>query len=108
MENMKSIEQFKEVIKKDVTIAVFSADWCPDCVVIKPILPEIEEEYANFQFVYVDRDELIELCQEFDIFGIPSFLAFKDGEEIGRYVNKERKTKEQIVAFLEELNVPSK
>ncbi|MBH0170911.1 MAG: thioredoxin family protein [Bacillota bacterium] len=108
MENMKSIEQFKEVIKKDVTIAVFSADWCPDCVVIKPILPEIEEEYANFQFVYVDRDELIELCQEFDIFGIPSFLAFKDGEEIGRYVNKERKTKEQIVAFLEELNIPSK
>ncbi|ANC78182.1 thioredoxin family protein [Fictibacillus phosphorivorans] len=108
MENIKSIEQFKEVIKKDVTIAVFSADWCPDCVVIKPILPEIEEEYANYQFVYVDRDELIELCQELDIFGIPSFLAFKDGEEIGRYVNKERKTKEQIVAFLEELNIPSK
>ncbi|MGA4719069.1 thioredoxin family protein [Fictibacillus nanhaiensis] len=108
MENMKSIEQFKETIKKDVTIAVFSADWCPDCVVIKPILPEIEEEYSNYQFVYVDRDELIELCQELDIFGIPSFLAFKDGEEIGRYVNKERKTKEQIVAFLEELNIPSK
>ncbi|MET3727461.1 thiol-disulfide isomerase/thioredoxin [Fictibacillus halophilus] len=108
MENIKSIEQFKETIKKDVTIAVFSADWCPDCVVIKPILPEIEEEYSNYQFVYVDRDELIELCQELDIFGIPSFLAFKDGEEIGRYVNKERKTKEQIVAFLEELNIPSK
>ncbi|MED1861992.1 thioredoxin family protein [Fictibacillus nanhaiensis] len=108
MENIKSIEQFNETIKKDVTIAVFSADWCPDCVVIKPILPEIEEEYSNYQFVYVDRDELIELCQELDIFGIPSFLAFKDGEEIGRYVNKERKTKEQIVAFLEELNIPSK
>ncbi|MGD6961630.1 thioredoxin family protein [Fictibacillus phosphorivorans] len=108
MENIKSIEQFKETIKKDVTIAVFSADWCPDCVVIKPILPEIEEKYSNYQFVYVDRDELIELCQELDIFGIPSFLAFKDGEEIGRYVNKERKTKEQIVAFLEELNIPSK
>ncbi|MBH0163478.1 thioredoxin family protein [Fictibacillus sp. 7GRE50] len=108
MENIKSIEQFKETIKKDVTIAVFSADWCPDCVVIKPILPEIEEEYSSYQFVYVDRDELIELCQEHDIFGIPSFLAFKDGEEIGRYVNKERKTKEQIVAFLEELNIPSK
>ncbi|MBH0157876.1 thioredoxin family protein [Fictibacillus sp. 5RED26] len=108
MENIKSIEQFKETIKKDVTIAVFSADWCPDCVVIKPILPEIEEEYSNYQFVYVDRDELIELCQALDIFGIPSFLAFKDGEEIGRYVNKERKTKEQIVAFLEELNIPSK
>jgi thiol-disulfide isomerase/thioredoxin len=108
MENMKSIEQFHAEIKNGVTIAVFSADWCPDCVVIKPILPEIEEEYSAFNFVYVDRDELIELCQELDIFGIPSFVAFKDGEEIGRYVNKERKTKEQITAFLEELNITSK
>jgi thiol-disulfide isomerase/thioredoxin len=108
METMKSIEQFQTTIKEGVTIAVFSADWCPDCVVIKPILPEIEKEYAAYQFVYVDRDELIELCQELDIFGIPSFLAFKDGEEIGRYVNKERKTKVQITAFLEELNITSK
>lgn len=108
MENIKSIEQFRETIKSGVTIAVFSADWCPDCVVIKPILPEVEEEYSQFNFIYVDRDELIELCQELDIFGIPSFVAFKDGEEISRYVNKERKTKEQIIAFLEELNIPTK
>ncbi|MFG6493810.1 thioredoxin family protein [Fictibacillus sp. UD] len=108
MENIKSIEQFQDTIKTGVTVAVFSADWCPDCVVIKPILPEIEEEFSSYQFVYVDRDELIELCQELDIFGIPSFVAFKEGKEIGRYVNKERKTKEQIVAFLEELNIPSK
>ncbi|WNB93110.1 thioredoxin family protein [Bacillus sp. NEB1478] len=108
MEKMKSVEQFHSIVKSGVTIAVFSADWCPDCVVIKPILPEIENEYSAIQFVYVDRDELIELCQELDIFGIPSFVAFKDGEEIGRYVNKERKTKEQITAFLDELNITSK
>jgi thiol-disulfide isomerase/thioredoxin len=105
MENVKSIEQFKTTINSGVTIAVFSADWCPDCVVIKPILPEIEEEFSSFNFIFVDRDDHIELCQELDIFGIPSFLAFKDGEEIGRYVNKERKTKEQIVSFLEGLNI---
>lgn len=108
MENIKTTEQFHNITKTGATIAVFSADWCPDCVVIKPILPEIEQEFADFTFVYLDRDEHIELCQELDIFGIPSFLAFKDGEEIGRYVNKERKTKEQITAFLEELNITSK
>ncbi|MCM3717977.1 thioredoxin family protein [Fictibacillus phosphorivorans] len=108
MEHIKSIEQFREQIKSGVTVAVFSADWCPDCVVIKPILPEIEKEYPHYPFVYVDRDELIELCQELDIFGIPSFVAFKDGQEISRYVNKERKTKEQITAFLNELNILNK
>ncbi|WP_142289593.1 thioredoxin family protein, partial [Gottfriedia luciferensis] len=47
--------------------------------------------------------QFIELCQELDIFGIPSFVAFNNGEEIGRYVNKDRKTKEQVEEFLEGL-----
>jgi thioredoxin-like negative regulator of GroEL len=51
----------------------------------------------------VDRDEFIDICQEYGIFGIPSFLAFKDGKEIGRFVSKDRKTKEGIVQFIEEL-----
>ncbi|EAC6938414.1 thiol reductase thioredoxin, partial [Listeria monocytogenes] len=34
------------------------------------------------------------------IFGIPSFLAFEDGEEVGRFVSKDRKTKEEINDFL--------
>jgi thiol-disulfide isomerase/thioredoxin len=108
MEQIKSIDNFYQTIKTGVTVAVFSADWCPDCVVIKPILPEVEEEFSAYNFVYVDRDEHIELCQELDIFGIPSFLVFQDGEEIGRYVDKHRKTKEQIVTFLEELKVTNK
>jgi thiol-disulfide isomerase/thioredoxin len=105
MELIKTVDEFHRSIKTGITIAVFSADWCPDCVVIKPILPEIEEEFSAFSFVYIDRDEHIELCREMDIFGIPSFVAFTNGKEIGRYVNKERKTKEQIVSFLEELNI---
>ncbi|MBY6035150.1 thioredoxin family protein [Fictibacillus nanhaiensis] len=108
MEHIQSIEQFHSKISSGVNVAVFSADWCPDCVVIKPILPEIEEEFSSLNFIYVDRDAHIELCQELDIFGIPSFVVFKDGSEIGRYVNKERKTKDQIVSFLEELNIQAK
>ena len=45
----------------------------------------------------------MDLCIELDIFGIPSFVAFKNGKEVGRYVNKERKTREQIEGFIESL-----
>ncbi|OZM56083.1 thiol reductase thioredoxin [Lottiidibacillus patelloidae] len=94
---------FEEQIENKDAIVVFSADWCPDCVVIKPILPEIEQKYSQFTFLYVDRDEHLSLCEEYAIFGIPSFIAFSNGQEIGRYVNKERKTKEQIEGFIEEI-----
>ncbi|WP_062233739.1 thioredoxin family protein [Fictibacillus sp. FJAT-27399] len=105
MRTLESIGEFKELTMQGTVIAVFSAGWCPDCVFIKPFLPELEQEFSQYTFVFVDRDQHIELCQELDIFGIPSFVAFHVGKEIGRYVDKERKTKEQITAFINNLPV---
>ncbi|WP_110114157.1 thioredoxin family protein [Bacillus sp. CGMCC 1.16541] len=104
MKKLETIEQYKEVIQTGQHIMMFSADWCPDCRVIEPILPEVMNEHSEYTFYYVDRDQFIDLCVELDVFGIPSFLAYKDGEEIGRYVNKERKTKEQINQFISGLS----
>ncbi|KRL04761.1 thioredoxin family protein [Liquorilactobacillus oeni] len=81
-------------------VLFFTADWCPDCRFIKPAMPEIEAEYANYKFIQVDRDENIALCQEMMILGIPSFVVYKDGEELARFVNKDRKTKKQVEDFL--------
>ncbi|WP_188634087.1 thioredoxin family protein [Lentibacillus kapialis] len=104
---MKIIEtekQLNDLIQNENVVAVFSADWCPDCRVIEPVLPEIEEAYRNFTFVEVDRDQFIDVCQEYDVFGIPSFIAFTNGKEAGRFVSKDRKTKEEIMAFIDGLD----
>ncbi|QHA92920.1 thioredoxin family protein [Bacillus sp. N1-1] len=100
MKKFEKHEEYLEAIKEGKSVLLFSADWCPDCRVIEPFLPELEEEYSEMDFYYVDRDDHIELCQEMDIFGIPSFVAFKDGEETGRFVSKMRKSKEEIEEFL--------
>lgn len=104
MKMLESENQLNEYIKTENVVAVFSADWCPDCRVIEPVLPEIETAYPNYTFIEVDRDQFIDLCQEYDIFGIPSFIAFKDGAEAGRFVSKDRKTKSEILAFMEEIS----
>ncbi|WLD92407.1 thioredoxin family protein [Alkalihalobacillus sp. AL-G] len=103
MKTIKNRQEFEEAIQSDDVILMFSADWCPDCVVIKPVMPEVENNYPSFQFFYVDRDEHIELCQDMDIFGIPSFIGFQNGKEIGRLVNKDRKTQEQVENFIDSL-----
>ncbi len=101
MKSLQSKEMYLDEIKEGLSVVMFSANWCPDCVVIEPVLPEIEEKFSEFTFYFADRDQLIDLCAELDIFGIPSFIAYKDGIELDRFVSKERKTPEQIENFLQ-------
>ncbi len=102
MKKLESMEQYKEIINGK-TVLLFSADWCPDCRVIEPVLPEIEKTFSAFTFYYVDRDQFIDLCIELDVFGIPSFIAYNEGAELGRFVSKDRKTQEEIEDFLSSL-----
>jgi thiol-disulfide isomerase/thioredoxin len=103
MKNLTSLEQFEQLRDGGKTIFMFSANWCPDCRVIEPILPEVEAKFSEFTFIHVDRDEFIEVCQQLDVFGIPSFIAFENGKELGRFVSKDRKTQEEIEEFLSSL-----
>ncbi|SDB93954.1 Thioredoxin [Pelagirhabdus alkalitolerans] len=103
MEKIQTEEQFHTLKQEGRTVFLFSANWCPDCRLIDPLIPELEEKYDQLNLVYVDRDEFIDICINHDIFGIPSFLAFKDGEEVNRFVSKDRKTKEEIEQFLDQV-----
>ncbi|KIJ86758.1 MULTISPECIES: thioredoxin family protein [Staphylococcus] len=102
MQQLESEQQF-ENLKNEQTVFLFTADWCPDCKVIEPDLPQLEAKYTNYKFISVDRDKFIDICINYDIMGIPSFLVFRDGNQIGSYIGKERKSKEQIDQFLASL-----
>lgn len=96
-------KELETKLSKGKSILFFTADWCPDCNFIKPAMPEIIDEFPDFTFIKVDRDDNIELCKELDIFGIPSFVAYSDGKEIGRLVNKNRKSKTEVETFIKDL-----
>ncbi|MFD2446440.1 thioredoxin family protein [Bacillus sp. CGMCC 1.16607] len=100
MKKLESLEQFTELRDNGSHIFLFSANWCPDCRVIEPVLPEIEAKFAEYEWIYIDRDEYIDLCIQLDVFGIPSFIAFENGKELGRFVSKDRKTQEEIEQFI--------
>ena len=82
---------------------MFSADWCPDCVFAKTFMNDIVDENKDFTWYYVDRDQMIDLCIDLNILGIPSFIAYRDGKEVARYVDKLRKTREQVQKFVNEV-----
>ena len=46
----------------------------------------------------------MEVAKKWDVYGIPSLVVLENGQEFGRFVNRERKTKTQINEFLAQLN----
>ncbi|WEK53427.1 MAG: thioredoxin family protein [Candidatus Cohnella colombiensis] len=94
---------FREAIAGEgLTVAVFKTTWCGDCHFMDPFIGEVEASYSDrLTMVEIDRDELPDLCSELNILGIPSFIAFKQGNELVRFVSKLRKTRAEIEQFLD-------
>ena len=81
----KSYEEMATYLEKpEKVVFFFTANWCPDCQFIYPVMPEIEAENPEFTFVRVDRDVFMEVAQRWNIFGIPSFVVTENGKEIGK------------------------
>lgn len=99
---IKTLEAYEEAIKQPSIIMV-TASWCPDCVFLKPFIGDIIKENSEYTFYSIDRDEMLDLCKSLDILGIPSFVAYNNSQEIGRFVSKLRKTKPEIQGFIDSL-----
>ncbi|MEC0230001.1 thioredoxin family protein [Paenibacillus alba] len=96
-------QTFQEQISQStLTVAIFKTTWCKDCHYIDPFMPAVEQAYeGRITFIELDRDEVPDLCEQLNILGIPSFIAFREGKELVRFVNKLRKTREEIEQFLD-------
>ena len=89
-----NIEELAGFVEQDgKKVFLFVADWCGDCRYI----------YPEFTFIRVDRDQYMDLAKLWDVYGIPSLVVLEKDKEIGRFVNRDRKSKQQINDFLAEL-----
>jgi thiol-disulfide isomerase/thioredoxin len=104
MQSIRSEEQFLATIRGDKpTVALFKTTWCKDCHYIDPFMPEVQQKYEDeLEFIQLDRDHFPELCEQLNILGIPSFIVFRNGQEVVRFVSKLRKTREEIEHFLDQ------
>ena len=81
-----------EVLKKDVIVVDFYANWCGPCKMLRPILEEVVKEGTG-KIVSVNVDEEKDLALEYGISSIPCLILFKDGKEVKRsvgFIPKER------------------
>ena len=100
---ISTLEEFEKASNTKNAMMVFSTTWCPDCHFLKTYIQDLVEQNKDWTFYYIDRDELVDLCIDLEIMGIPSFVAYNEGSEIGRLVNKLRKTQEEVQKFINDL-----
>ncbi|MCH5212616.1 MAG: thioredoxin family protein [Oscillospiraceae bacterium] len=85
MQNINNDNFEEEVLKSDKTVMVeFFSDGCVPCKRMSPILAELEEEYNELKFVKLNISFGAETAKKYDVMSSPTFIFFKDGNEIKR------------------------
>ncbi|WP_440120708.1 thioredoxin family protein [Tenacibaculum sp. Ill] len=85
-----TVEKLKPYLK-DIKIKGFMGTWCGDSKREIPnfykILDEAEFDYKNLELVTVNRQKKANGLEEgFNVIRVPTFIFYKDGKEIGRFV----------------------
>lgn len=76
------------VLNAELPILVdFTADWCPPCKMLAPIVEELAAKYETRMRVgSADSDRYAELTERFGIFGLPTLILFINGNPVERLV----------------------
>ncbi|CDQ21530.1 Thioredoxin [Halobacillus karajensis] len=102
METIHTTDTFNKTIESDHPVIVkFEADWCPDCRRMDMFIGDILEEYNGYKWYNVNRDELPEIAEKYEVMGIPSILIFKDGNKQAHLHSANAKTPEEVQEFLQ-------
>ena len=75
-----TIENFDETIKiNNIVILDFFAPWCPHCRAFGPVFEKSSEKHPDVLFGIVNVDKETELKSRFEVGGIPTVIAFREG-----------------------------
>jgi len=83
----------KEVLEAEVPVIVdFWAQWCRPCLMLAPVLEEIEKDFdGKVKIAKVNVDEEGYLANQFRISSIPTVLLFENGEFKNQVIGLMRK-----------------
>ena len=89
-------ENLEELVKSDLVIVDFYAEWCGPCKMLGKVL-----EGMDYNIIKVNTDKFPNLAQKHGIMSIPTVFIYKDGEMVNKFIGF--KNKEEIEEIINNL-----
>lgn len=87
-------DDFEAEVAAGAVLVDFSADWCPPCKILGPIIEEVAKEVVGrAKVVSLDVSASPKTAARFNILNVPTMIFFKDGNEVTRLVGVTPKEK---------------
>ncbi|WP_460106570.1 thioredoxin family protein [Streptomyces sp. YKOK-J1] len=98
---VRDVDFGTEVLGADLPVLVeFTADWCPPCRQMGPVLSDLaSEQDGRLKVVQLDVDTNPETTNAYKVLSMPTFMVFRDGEPVKAMVGARPKRR-----LLEELS----
>ncbi|MFI1394848.1 thioredoxin [Streptomyces sp. NPDC020681] len=95
-----------EVLAADLPVLVeFTADWCPPCRQIAPVLSAVAREEADrLKVVQLDVDTNPETTTRYGVLSMPTLMVFRNGEPVKSMVGA--RPKRRLLQELEDVLQP--
>ena len=88
-------ETFKVLTSEGSVFVDFWGSRCQPCLAMMPTIAALEEEAGGaVRVVKVDSTQNREVCRELRVFGLPTYILMRDGDELERLSGDV--TKEQV------------
>ena len=79
-------DTFATDIADGIVFVDFWADWCGPCKVLAPQYQALSESYTDASFLKLDIMAHQGVAKQYNVRGIPTIIAFRDGQEVDRHV----------------------
>lgn len=91
-----------EVIRSELPVLVeFTADWCPPCRQMGPVLRALAaEEGGRLKVVQLDVDHNPMTTNAYKVLSMPTFMVFRNGEPVRSMVGA--RPKRRLLAEIED------
>jgi thioredoxin len=88
-------DTYKDLTSEGNVFVDFWGPRCQPCLAMMPTIAELEELAAGaVRVVKVDSTQNRDVCRELRVFGLPTYILMRDGEELERLSGDV--TKEQV------------
>jgi thioredoxin 1 len=80
-----TVETFEGLTGEGSVLVDFWGPRCQPCLAMMPRIAELEEEAAGaVRVVKVNSAENRQICRDLRVFGLPTYILMRDGEELER------------------------